>query len=253
MSARVLVRGLAVATGCLAATLTLAQGARDETARASAPVDLTGYWVSVITEDWAWRMQTPPRGDYASVPLNEEGIRVTNQWREADEGSCLAFGAAALLRMPVRLRIAWEDDNTLKIDADNGEQTRLLRFGDSEPTGARSLQGYSRAEWELAASVTGSGATGGVLTTELERAPWGTLKVVTTNMSAAWLRPNGVPYSENAVMTEYFDVFEDGDQHWFTATTMVEDPTYLTETFVISSNFKREPDGSKWHPRPCRS
>mgnify|MGYP003342381936 CR=1 FL=1 len=30
------------------------------TARSSAPVDLTGYWVSVVTEDWAWRMRTPP-------------------------------------------------------------------------------------------------------------------------------------------------------------------------------------------------
>jgi hypothetical protein len=235
----------------------LAQGggvAERRSPREAAPVDLTGSWVSVVTEDWAWRMQTPAKGDFASVPLNAEGRRVANTWIEAQDGSCQAYGAAALLRMPTRLRISWQDETTLKIETDAGSQTRLLRFG-PPPTGrvSTSLQGYSAAEWQTTGVVTGSGADGGNVSTRLARQPWASLKVVTTAMRAAWLRRNGVPYSENAVMTEYFDRFTDGTDEWFTVTTMVEDPRYLTEPFVVSSNFKREPDGSKWAPTECRS
>ena len=217
-------------------------------ARAAAPVDLTGYWVSVVTEDWAWRMRTPPKGDYASVPLTAEGRRVADTWTEAQDGSCLAFGAAALLRVPGRLHISWEGDSTLKIETDAGQQTRLLRFGPAGPQPSqRTLQGSSAAEWQTVAA--GRGARGG------GPAPptWASLKVVTTNLRAAWLRPNGVPHSENAALTEYFDRFDDGPDQWFTVTTLVEDPVYLAQPFTISSNFRREPDGAKWRVRPCRA
>ena len=80
----------------------------------------------------------------------------------------------------------------------------------------------------------------------------GSLKVVTTRMKAGYLRKNGVPYSENASVTEFFDRHSEpnGDQ-WFTVTTIVEDPTYLDEPFVTSSHFKKEPDGAKWRPTAC--
>src|SRR5438034_1309230 len=56
-------------------------GAQDTSPpRALAPFDLTGYWVSVVTEDWRWRMVTPAKGDSTSVPLNPEGRRVTEMW-----------------------------------------------------------------------------------------------------------------------------------------------------------------------------
>lgn len=228
----------------------LAQGAGS--ARAAAPVDLTGYWVSVVHEDWAWRMRTPPPGDYASVPLNDLGRRVAGQWTPALDGSCLAYGAAAVLRMPTRAHITWADDETLRIDTDAGAQTRLLRFGTVVPARRPSLQGQSRARWATTRNVTASGATGGVLTSRVEAQPWASLEVVTTAMRPAWLRPNGVPYSSDAVLTEYFDRFEDGEDEWFTVTTIVDDPMYLTEPLVISSNFRREPDGAQWQPRPCR-
>jgi len=238
----------------LGALLAVASGASAQaprTGRAIAPVDLTGYWVSVVTEDWAWRMRTPPKGDVASVPLNAEGTRVANAWDEATDGSCLAFGAPAVLRMPTRVHITWQDDDTLKLETDNGRQTRLLRFGDAAP-GARSPQGSSHAEWQIADSVRGSGADSGITATRLAQGPWAPLKVTTTSLAAGWLRPNGVPYSENALLTEYFDWFRDGDDQWFVVTTIVDDPAYLTERFVISSNFKREPNGAKWAPKPCK-
>jgi hypothetical protein len=241
---------------CLVAVATLLAVAAPRaqegpSARTIAPVDLTGYWVSVVTEDWAWRMRTPPRGDYASVPLNEEGIRIAEQWNESLDGSCLAFGAATMLRVPTRIHIQWEDDNTLLIESDNGRQTRRLHFDHSVAPAAPSLQGHSLAAWQLTSSVTGSGATGGVLTSAVETQPWATLEVVTTDLTAAWLRPNGVPISEDARIVEYFDRFDVSDEAWFTVSTLVEDPKYLTEPFLVSSNFRKEHDGAAWNPKSC--
>jgi hypothetical protein len=221
------------------------------TPRGAAPADLTGNWVSVVSEDWQWRMVTPAKGDYASVPLNPAGRKLADAWTPADEGSCKAYGAPALLRMPGRVRITWEDDLTLKIETDAGVQTRRLRFSPAA-SGPRDLQGHSVAEWQIPpGTATGSGAEGG--STRPVQTRWGSLKVVTTNLLPGWLRTNGVPYSENAVLTEYFDRFTDGTSEWFTVTTIVEDPANLTMPFVISSNFKREPDGSRWNPTPCKS
>ena len=115
--------------------------------QASAPIDLTGYWVSIVNEDWRWRMVTPPKGDYASVPISPEGRKVADTWDVSKDGSCMAFGAAGLMRMPTRLNITWENANTLKIDTDNGQQTRRLLFEKGTPPATRSLQGYSVAEW----------------------------------------------------------------------------------------------------------
>src|SRR5262245_48997038 len=83
------------------------------TPRAAAPIDITGYWVSIVNEDWRWRMVTPPKGDYASVPLNDEGRKVADTWDVSKDGRCEAFGAAALLRMPTRLHVTWESDTVL--------------------------------------------------------------------------------------------------------------------------------------------
>lgn len=225
------------------------RGGLELSARELAPVDLTGMWVSVVTEDWAWRMQTPRKGDYASLPLNDAGRRVADQWDEADDGSCLGFGAAAMLRVPTRARIAWADDNTLRIETDNGQQMRLLHFDAAARDLTPSLQGYSMAEWGPADGA--QSAAGSAAVAQFGEPRWASLKVVTTELTPAWLRPNGVPYSADAVMTEYFDQFTDGDDVWFVVTTIVEDPIYLTEPLVISSNFKREPDGSRWKPRAC--
>jgi hypothetical protein len=232
---------LALIAPLAVALLAVPATAQQPNARSAAPVDLTGTWVSVVTEDWAWRMQTPLKGDYASVPLNDEGRRVADVWSEEQDGSCLGFGAASMLRVPTRVQISWLDDNTLRLETDNGDQTRLLHFN-ATAAAERNLQGHSVAEWQTNdASQLHKGGD------------WGSLKVVTTQMQAAWLRPNGVPYSEHAVLTEYFDRFADGETQWFAVTIIVEDPTYLTEPFVISSNFKREPNRSKWNPVACGS
>ena len=106
--------------------------------REGAPVDLTGYWVSVVTEDWRWRMMTPPKGDIASLPLNVEGERATLRWDPATESdTCKAFGAAGLMRNPMRVRLEWEDDKTLRLETDHGMQTRRFHFDPAAANSAR--------------------------------------------------------------------------------------------------------------------
>jgi hypothetical protein len=220
--------------------------------RAAAPIDLTGYWVSVVTEDWRWRMVTPKKGDYASVPLTAEGRRVADTWdpekEKASAQECRAFGAPALLRLPTRLRITWQDDTTLKLETDAGTQTRLLHFGPVPASiGERSRQGYSAAEWFKQPQSAGLGFGG-----RGAGFAGGNLKVVTTNLTAGYLRKNGVPYSDAVMLTEYFNRHDEpnGDQ-WITTTRMVEDPKYLQVPFITSESFKKEIDGSKWHPSGC--
>ena len=219
------------------------------TAKAASPVDLTGYWVSVVSEDWRWRMVTPAKGDYQSVPLNPEGIKVAGTWDpakdEADGNQCKAYSAAAIMRVPGRLHISWEDDATLRIDTDAGMQTRLLHFGGSEPPrGEPTWQGYSAAQWEFAGGGRGGQA----------QALGGDLKVITTRLRPGYLRKNGVPHSGNAVVTEYFNrTIEANGDSWLIVMTIVEDPQYLTRSFVTSTHFKKLMDAAGWNPKPCSS
>jgi hypothetical protein len=218
--------------------------------RAGALLDLTGTWVSVITEDWRWRMITPPRGDVASVPLNPVGRKLADAWDlDADRARgdlCKAFGPPGLIRQPGRLRIRWESDATLFLEFDAGTQTRRLQFGAPPPEAPRSLQGQSAARWFRQPQNRGIFGRGGA-------ARGGSLEVVTTNLTSGYLRPNGVPYSERATVKEFFDSFTlpGSGGTWLIVTTVVDDPAYLTQEFVISSQFRKEPDDSKWTPRPC--
>ncbi len=231
------------------------RGGPPPTAKAAAPVDFTGYWVSVVTEDWRWRMVTPIKGDFASIPLNAEGRRVGNAWDPAaDEAAglqCKAYGAPAIMRVPGRLHITWADDNTLEFETDSGTQTRLFHFTGEAPKDAEaSWQGYSAANWER--PLRGSGTPQSGLGATRQGAQGRSLEVVTTGLRAGYLRKNGPPYSASTVLKEYYDLsHERNGDTWFVVTTVVEDPTYLSEPFVTSTNWKKEPDGSKWSPSPC--
>ncbi len=241
-----------------------------------APVDLTGHWVSVVTEDWEVRMLPLAKGDFVSLPLNAAGQKAANAWDPAKDQAageaCKAYSAPALLRIPGRLKIAWQDGGkTLRIDTDAGQQTRLLHFAGVEPSGEAGWQGYSAASWEYAGGfdpavaiaagpAAGAGGPGAVPAGGTRRAragrpltpQGGALKVVTTHLKPGYLRKNGVPYSANAVLTEYFNVYADPyGVDWMIVTTIVHDPAYLIVDYIVSTNFKREPDDSKWRPRPC--
>jgi hypothetical protein len=227
--------------------------------RAIAPLDFAGYWVSIVTEDWRFRMITPAKGDYASVPLNSEGKRVADTWDSAKDevggNQCKSYGAAAIMRVPTRLYISWVDDNTLRVDTDAGTQTRTFHFSSSRPAAAATLQGDSVAEWEGLRkggflNLSGFGSAPGAP----RPVPEGYLKVITTQMLPGYLRKNGVPYSANAKMEEDFDSFKtpNGDT-WLVVTTIVTDPQYLTGPFITSTHFKKLPDASGWSPTPCEA
>lgn len=249
---RVGVRGIVVALvlGLAPAGGVRAQGrgaqASSPTPRAMAPIDLTGYWVAIISEDWRWRMITPAKGDFPSIPLNLEAQRIAEAWDPAkDEAAgeqCKAYGAPGLMRGPLRLLITWQDDSTLKLETDYGLQTRVFRFGSTPAAqGARTWQGLSTAEWIMAGGGRGRGG-----------ARHGSMKSVTTQLRPGYLRKNGVPYSANTVFTEYWDLHTEvnGDQY-IVDTNIVADPVYLQAPWVTAIHFKKEPDGSKWDPTPC--
>jgi hypothetical protein len=223
--------------------------------QAAAPVDFTGYWVSVVSEDWRWRMVTPIKGDFASIPLNNEGRAIGNAWDPAKDTAageqCKSYGAPAIMRVPGRVHISWVDENTLKVETDAGTQTRLFHFTGKAPQGGeKTWQGYSVANWER--PVRGSGAPGFGLGATREGAHGKSLEVVTTQLRPGYLRKNGPPYSENTVLKEYYDLHKErnGDT-WFTVTTVVEDPKYLMEPFVTSTDFKKIPEGAGWSPTAC--
>jgi len=235
------------------------------TAKASAPIDLTGYWVAVVNEDWRYRMVTPPKGDYRGVPITLEALKIVNAWDPAaDEASgnqCKSYGAAAMMRVPGRIHITWQDENTLRLDSDTGMQTRLFRFAPSPaPKGKPTWQGNSTARWERPGAgrggnpTTPTGQSASGTSAAAPSPPRGSLTVVTTNMRAGYLRKNGVPYSEDARVSEYFDLapHPSGGQ-LLVVTTVVEDSRYLLQPFIVSSHFKKEADGSKWDPTPCSS
>ncbi len=215
--------------------------------KTAAPIDLTGYWVSIVSEDWRYRMVTPAKGDFTGIPVTQDAVKIANDWNpEADTASgnqCKSYGAPAITRVPGRLHITWDGDRALKLEFDAGTQTRALRFEKSATKADASWQGDSIAEWDLQPAGRG-GAPG--------TPRRGALKVTTTNLKSGYLRKNGIPYSEDAKLTEYFDVVRSrSGGTLLMVTSIVDDPKYLRQPFIVSTQFKKQPDAKGWEPTPC--
>ena len=158
---------------------------------------------------------------------------------EAAGEQCRSYGAANIMRVPGRVHITWQDDNTLRLETDAGTQTRLFGFGAAPAPAEPSWQGQSVAEWQYAPAARGAARTGN-------------LKVVTTNLRAGYVRKNGAPYSAKTTVTEYYDLnaMPNGDR-WFTVTTKVDDPIYSRGPYLTTTDFKKLPDAAGWNPTPC--
>jgi hypothetical protein len=213
--------------------------------------DFTGNWVALVTEDWRYRMMTPAKGDANGLPLTQEARKAMDAWDPAkDEAAgetCKAYGAPGLMRRPTRLRITWQDDNTLKVETDEGTQTRLFHFNAQAPQNEPlTLQGFSAAIWQ--------GGPGPGRGAPPAKPASGSLKVVTTKLKPGYLRTNGVPYDSQTVLTEYFTKVSGPENETFLVlTSAVEDPLYIRGDYLTSTHYLKEPDGSKWDPSPCRA
>jgi hypothetical protein len=196
-------------------------------------------------------MASPVKGEMRGIPLNAEGRKLANAWDPAkDDGGdpCRAYGAPAIMNVPGRLHITWENDSTLRVDTDSGKQTRLLHFTQQAATlSAPALQGYSTANWDMEGGRGTEGGAGAGL-----RATASSLKVVTTNLLPGYLFKNGIPYSGSARITEYFNRIEEPDGNSFLLVEeILEDPQFLTGPYVRSWYFKKLPDGKGWNPAEC--
>lgn len=235
---------------CLAATPIAQRGGPPQPVRspqAMAPFDPTGYWVAIVSDEWRYRMLTPPKGNVDYVPLNAEGQRVAREWDPAkDEAAgeqCRAYGAGGIMRLPIRLHITWADERTLRVDIDAGTQTRVLHFGGTAPSNTENAwQGYSVADWQIPGG--GRGAP--------QPARFGQLKIVTNHLRPGYLRKNGVPYGTGAVLTEHVQHLKDDDGlEYIAITSMLEDAQYLQQPWVRTSQFRKQPDAKGWNPSPC--
>ena len=213
-----------------------------------APWEPTGYWVALVSDEWRYRMVTPPKGNIDYVPVNAEGRGAANNWDPAkDEAAgeqCRGYGAGGIMRLPVRLHITWQDERTLKMDIDAGTQTRIFHFGAPAPANVEAtLQGYSAADWQLPGGGRGAPQPG---------PRFGQLHVVTTHLRPGYLRKNGVPYGSGATLTEYFQHLKDDDgSEYLAITSILDDPQYLQQPWVRTNQFRKQADAKGWNPTPC--
>ena len=214
-------------------------------------------------------MVTPAKGDYQGVQLNAEGRKVADAWDPAkDEAAgeqCRSYGAPALMNVPGRLHITWQDDTTLKVDTDAGTQTRLLRFPSTgsgqaaAPTPAdapRTWQGVSQARWLSPRPRPCRCSCGPPIVRRTRRRfarPADRCKSSQRICAPGTCGRTAFP-TANAVLTEHWDLYKrpNGEQ-WLTITTQIEDPQYLSNVRLVAPVFKKEPNGSKWDPTPCSS
>ncbi len=243
--------------------------------QARPPIDLTGYWVSLVTEDWRYRMLNAPKGDYYSIPLNAEGKRVADTWdaaKDIAEGKqCMSYGAPNIMREPARLHIAWVNDRVndaaLKVEIDAGKQTRLFLFGATAPSGEPALQGISIAQWQTPQSIRAA-------TSKISAQDPNTPGFAAASMASPPPPPDTRRLGRNleggnhshqarvsaqqrsAVQRERgtHGVLRPSQDQWRRVSgpdASLEDPRYLNAPWVVSNHYRREPDGSKWDPQPC--
>ena len=206
------------------------------TAPMAAQVDVTGEWGQRRHEDQPERGPGPDLGDYAGMPVNAAAIQRADAWSSSrltlPEYQCRPHPADYSPRGPANLRI-WEtiDRETQQlvsyhthISWQAPERTIWMDGRPHPPEYApHTWQGFSTGEW------VGT-----------------SLKVTTTHLKTAFLRRNGLPRSDQAVMTEYWS--RRGD--FLTHTLVLDDPVYLEEPFVRTTNWALNPD-QQLDPYPC--
>ncbi|HEY0963207.1 MAG TPA: MBL fold metallo-hydrolase [Pseudomonadales bacterium] len=193
---------------------------------ALAQVDFSGEWDHPGMfghEDVPDRGQGPEIGDFMGLPLNAAGVRkaeaYSGSWLGVPEHQCTPHPAAYQTWGPNTLVVSKEYEpvqrvvNAIRLDGTFGLDRIVWMDGREHPPASalHTFTGYSTGRWD-----------------------GDTLIVTTTHMKAGWLRRNGTPTSERATMTEFFQRFDD----YLLVTTVLEDPVYLSEPFVRTTEYE---------------
>jgi glyoxylase-like metal-dependent hydrolase (beta-lactamase superfamily II) len=196
---------------------------------AVAQVDFAGEWEHPGVfghEDIIDRGSGPEIGDYLGVPLNEAGLRkaesYSGSWLSVPEHQCTPHPAAYQTWGPNTLIVNKMYDRIrrvvigIRLDGTYGLDRIVWMDGRPHPPeeALRTFNGFSTGHWE-----------------------GDTLIVETSHMKLGWLRRNGTPTSERARMIEYYTRFDD----YLMVTTVIEDPIYLSEPFVRTTEYVLSP------------
>jgi hypothetical protein len=191
---------------------------------ASAQIDLTGAWAGVFHEDQPHRNPGASLGDYLGLPINESARAFGDAWSGSrmtvPEHQCQAHSVPYMERGPLNMRI-WDERDpmteqlvAIHIDISNYQQRRIIWMDGRphpSPNAEHTWMGFSTGEWQ-----------------------GDTLVVTTTHIKQEWLHNgrNGLPQSDQATLTEHY--FRHGNV--LTQMTYLDDPVYLTEPLVKSTN-----------------
>ena len=194
---------------------------------AMAQFDLTGSYNAIFHEDQPERIPGPSLGDYVGLPINESARAFAEAWDASrltvPEHQCRAHSSPYILRGPLNMRI-WDERNketqqvvAIHLDISNFQQRRIV-WMDGRPHPSKSAEhtwmGFSTGRWD-----------GDVLV------------VTTTHIKQMWHRRNGVPQSDQVTLTERFALHGTV----MTYVTITDDPVYLTEPLVKTTNMLKNP------------
>ena len=205
---------------------------------AFAQIELSGVWTNRITdEDEPDRLPGPELGDYTGIPLNAAARFRAMAWDASlitlPEYQCRVHPSDYAPSF-ADIRI-WEDidrdtQNLVAIHIHHfawGTERTIWMDGRPHPPdyALHTSMGFSTGKWD-----------GDILT------------VTTDHLKEGWIRRNGVPRSDRAVVTEHF--IRHGDN--LSLVTVIKDPTYLTETMIRSRDYTFSVAG-QIAPYPCES
>jgi cyclase len=195
--------------------------------QATAQRDLSGEWSARYHEDQEHRIPGPMLGDYTGLPINDAARLKADSWDASilslREHQAKPHPSTYSLRGPANIRIRKEVDPVTQqtiayeLFGTFGQATRTIWLdGRTHPPAyaPHTWAGFSTGRWQ-----------GDMLT------------VTSTHFKAGWLQRNGVAHTDRATMTEHF--IRHGDV--LTVITIVDDPIYLEEPFIRSSNWVLNP------------
>jgi len=224
---------VAIAIAIASAPVVIAQGPGPRS-----PMDLSGEWAPLFHEDQPERIPGPDIGDYLGLPINEAARLHADAWDASlltlPEHQCKPHPADYSPRGPANLRI-WRD-------FDHDTQTLVaIRTHISWQQPERTIWMDGRPHPPDYAAHTWQGFSTGTFDGDM-------LTVTTTHLKMGWIRRNGIPRSDRAVLTEHF--VRHGN--YLTLISVINDPVYLTEPFVRTTNWVLDPH-QLIAPYPCQA